>query len=501
MNSSYIAPYSCVYVNSQYAVPGGTTSNFAVEVTGSQLVPRSDRTIRVAVTEATIPFTYYGIQNSNNTLSVVDVQPITNTNKNVLIHEYSDNITSSNNHINITETNSITGTLTFTATVPSGRYNLSALCTAIGTALTSASATGGYGYTYTVTPTGTTVAFTTDQTSVNDKSVINFASTNVTSLGFPTGGSSTGFYNGVPYNTTSTWKDVSYSATLTDGYYYLGNWAAQASSDLTSASASLGLIFQYTVTLNTSSYAMTIAINDTAAPVGTFPVSVITMGSPTTAQLPLGLTTGSLVLANKAIVNTPNPCGLYAAYSVTIAAGNYTPANFITDFEAALNAKSTASGFGVDFTPSSISTITGTIQFAVNNGTNAAGSYFDFGNSTIDSVIGTPQSGFSTIISNGTPYNTPFVYNLAGPRELHIRCNQLLNSVYETRVQTDGTILAVIPIRFEQDSLIIYEPALPKIYAVLGSRMDRMQFRLTDESGNDVSLNGAPMLFTLGIFQ
>ena len=56
----------------------------------------------------------------------------------------------------------------------------------------------------------------------------------------------------------------------------------------------------------------------------------------------------------------------------------------------------------------------------------------------------------------------------------------------------------MIPITPSQFELLTYEPAVPKIYATLGTRMDRMRFTLTDESGNYVDLNGAPMTILPG---
>lgn len=494
MNSSYIAPYSCIYVNSQYAT--GTTSNFSVEVTGSQLVPRSDRTVRVAVTEATIPFTYYGIQSSNNTIAMIDVQPIFSTgstNDVVQVTEYSASVTSSTNLLLFTEDNP-GGAVATGITVASGTYTLTTLASTLQADLNAHSP---YGYTYTVAVVGSDLQFSSNQTDITHGTIINFdGSTMDAYLGLPSTGNSSAIYSGFSFSTVPTFTVHQYNTTLTSGYYTPAQWSPQLASDLTAGSLASGLGFTYQVSFNTTTYAISYKFSGAPSSAAV----TFNMSAPTTAQLPMGLSEGTLSIGTS-FTPAPNPVGIYAPYVAQVPAGNYTPSAFLTALIAALNLVSTADGFDVDFSPSAISTVSGTITFAVNNGTNGAGTIIDFNNSTIDNVIGTPQTGQSPIIRNGFSYTTPFVYNLAGPRELHIRCNQLLNSVYETRVQTDGTILAVIPIRFEQESLIIYEPALPKIYAVLGSRMDRMQFRLTDESGNDVSLNGAPMMFTLGIFQ
>ena len=218
---------------------------------------------------------------------------------------------------------------------------------------------------------------------------------------------------------------LDYSALLTNGYYYPTAWTGQVEADLDAASSADGFGFTYATTMNLTTYALAFTTEYSAALPGTFPAAIINMDAPTTAQVPLGLTTGQLNLPVGSQVAAPNPCSLYKSYTASVAPGQYEATAFLTALEASLNAASTASGFDVDFTPSTVNAAAGKFTFAVTNGAAGAGSFINFTATTADAVIGVPESGNSPIIVAASPYTTPLIFNLAGPRELNIRCKLL----------------------------------------------------------------------------
>jgi hypothetical protein len=97
-------------------------------------------------------------------------------------------------------------------------------------------------------------------------------------------------------------------------------------------------------------------------------------------------------------------------------------------------------------------------------------------------------------------YVAPGNANINGPREIHIRSPNFNTNVYETRVQADSTILAIIPVTGPPFSNLTYASALPTIYGVLGATVGQLAITITDENGDILDLNDAPVTIQLSVY-
>ena len=174
-------------------------------------------------------------------------------------------------------------------------------------------------------------------------------------------------------------------------------------------------------------------------------------------------------------------------YTATLVPGNYTSTTVVTMLNAILTAASLASGYSLAW-DCTFSTDTGLMTFA----TSTAGytATINFASSTAQSTLGLPSTGTSTGITSTTTYTAPNICNFIGPTEIHIRCGNFQSNVYETRVQTESIIMAIIPITANEFQTVVYMPAYPKIFGHVSSKIDSMQIYITDQFGNILNLNG-----------
>ena len=215
----------------------------------------------------------------------------------------------------------------------------------------------------------------------------------------------------------------------------------------------------------------------------------------TTATIPLtyyGINTTNNTL-NVTETNGVTP----RTFNVTLIYGTYTSTSLVTMLNAVMTAASAGSGYSMTYT-STLSTDTGLITFS----TSTAGftSTLNFGATTASIPLGLPTTGTSTGITNTTPYTSPNIVNIIGPTEIHIRCGNFLANIYETRVQAEAPILAIIPIVGNQFDSVVYVPAYPKLFGVVGARLDRLDFNITDEFGNNINLNGFGVKIQLAFY-
>jgi hypothetical protein len=370
---NFLAPYQTLYINSAN-VASGTTSDFLVTIKGTPLVTDSEKIIRVAITTATIPLTYYGVNQFNNTFSMTEYSELLDT----------------ENVVDLIETNGVTP-VTFSVTIPPGSYNPLSLVIAMNMAMTAASAVSGYSLFYLCSY-------------------------------------SNGFYSFAIAN------NPGYSSTLNFGAF-------------TTANGPLGL-----------------------------PITGV-------ATMPYTATRASTLQKTMTVVL---PAGQYSLLSIQIA------------LNTAMDLASENSGYNLNYN-NTISADTGRITFLIAS-TPGFQTILDFNSATADVTLGFPESGFSTPFSSTVPYTAPNIINISGPKEIHIRSPNFITNVYESRVQNDSTILAIIPIVASQFTTLCYIPAVPKVYAILGARTEQLSFTITDENGFTLDLNNFAVYIQLGMF-
>lgn len=191
-------------------------------------------------------------------------------------------------------------------------------------------------------------------------------------------------------------------------------------------------------------------------------------------------------------------------FDVTLEPGQYTNVSFITMVNDVMTTASLASGYAFTYN-SSLSTDTGRISFKITDVAPNAGSInYQAATTTATIPLGLPPKNLNGVITTYTalvPWLSYNVLNIQGPYEIHIRCDQFPTNVYEVRSQSISTILAIIPITGLMFQTTVYLPAIPKIFADVGSRADFLNIRVTDQDGNLLDLNGQPVFFDLQIYR
>jgi hypothetical protein len=492
--NSFLAPAYSIYVNSQYA-SSGTSSDFRADIPGALVPPESGRTTRVAVTSATIPLTYYGVTSANNILNVNDVEGVTSSNNTLQVaDDYP--VTSSNNTLGVGEFNG-SGT-TFTVTIPTGFYTQNSFISALNTALTTASAASGFSFTYTCSISGNIIELSTNQGSPNYSIFeLGAPSTCLALLGITAGSGGTPHFNNsaIVFGSSSVPFKNPYNVTLPVGGYTSAQFVAALNTAMTAASVSSGLGLVFTSRINTSTSVITFSTSTSGYQ------ATLTLGSPTTMTTLLGVpNTGSATFSSSSTYSSGSPSAISKAYNATIPPGSYTIDSFETALNGAMTAASAASGYSNTFT-STIDTDTGSIVFSLTPGTSNAGAILTFGApTTADGILGLPLSGFSPFFNATTDYDAPGVVNIAGPREILIRSPSFITNCYESRTTNDSTILAIMQIQGEPFQDLVYSPAVPKIFATLGAVIRHIDIQITDENGNVLNLNGAPVLIQLAFY-
>lgn len=214
----------------------------------------------------------------------------------------------------------------------------------------------------------------------------------------------------------------------------------------------------------------------------------------TTATIPL---TYYGVNSNNNVLNITEDNGVTPlTFNVTIPSGQYTSASFPTALNAALTNTSATSGYSLTYT-CTLATDTGKITFSTSTVSRTV--TLNFANSTARVPLGLPSTGTASFTSVSS-YTAPNIINIIGPTEFHIRCGNFLANIYETRTQSEAPILAVVPIIGNQFESVIYNPAVPKLYGLVGSRLDRLDFFITDENGLIVNLNNFGVKIQLALY-
>jgi hypothetical protein len=158
-NTSELIPVSNVHVNSGSPIIQqiqGTT-NFIVPLPGGPIAPDEGFSYKAAITSATIPLSYYGVNSSNDT-------------------------------VNITETDGTTP-VTFTVKLLDGQYTNVSFISMLNTAMTDASAVSGYSFTYNSSLSITTgkISYSITDAAPNAVTInyLVFATTATVPLGLP----------------------------------------------------------------------------------------------------------------------------------------------------------------------------------------------------------------------------------------------------------------------------------------------------------------------------
>jgi hypothetical protein len=114
------------------------------------------------------------------------------------------------------------------------------------------------------------------------------------------------------------------------------------------------------------------------------------------------------------------------------------------------------------------------------------------------------QLGFdvdSVVNLTGTPITSTNVCNLEPINNIYVRLEGLLciNSEEVADYNQSGfsNILAKVPINVNSNQVIDYEPFFPLEIVALAERINFLFFRLTDENGQLISLNGLHWQITL----
>ncbi len=221
----------------------------------------------------------------------------------------------------------------------------------------------------------------------------------------------------------------------------------------------------------------------------------------TTATIPL---TYYGINSTNDVVNITEDDGVTPlSFDVQLIPGQYTSASVVTMINNAFTAASLASGYSLTYN-STLSTDNGRITFST-----STASYTVTINLNAVTTTAFVPLGLPTYAANGNtnpsftsvaPYTAPNIINIVGPTEFHIRCGNFLANIYETRVQAEAPILAIVPIVGTQFDLLQYVPAYPKLFGVIGSRLDRLDFLITDQNGLIVDLNNFGVQIQLALF-
>ena len=270
---------------------------------------------------------------------------------------------------------------------------------------------------------------------------------------------------------------------------------------LTSASASGGYGATYTVVLN-SDFSLTYEFANglTALSHSSWDLSASTAGPG------LGFGSSMTVTLTEGIpLSTLGPTSLIKNFNVQLPAGQYTLTSLQSALQTQMDVRSEAVGFALNYTVS-ISPDNGKITWGISGTTGYSGQINFLGGTTANMILGlppqnpTPNPSYSTPFTSVISYTAPNLINISGPKEIHIRCPNFLSNVFETRVQTDSTILAVIPVVASQFATLCYIPAVPKVFAYLGTRFEQLSFEITDENGFVLDLNNFGVTIQLAVY-
>lgn len=181
-------------------------------------------------------------------------------------------------------------------------------------------------------------------------------------------------------------------------------------------------------------------------------------------------------------------------YTITVTPARYTARSFRTHIETLLNAAVTGDPFTVSFPNSGTQAQTGKYTFTSSSGDNTT---FTF-TTGVAEQLGFAENSTTDTFTSGTDLVSTNVINLGGETTLFIHSDICSNNGADT-------ILADIYANAGTDSYsnIVYVNNTPWLDAKdlnVMSGSGSFRFRLADESGNTIDLNGQNMLITLILF-
>jgi len=172
------------------------------------------------------------------------------------------------------------------------------------------------------------------------------------------------------------------------------------------------------------------------------------------------------------------------ANSITITPGNYTANNLITEMKTQLNVTFAGQNPNVTFSPITYKlTITKTAAFTVDSSSSVP-------TSTASYVL-----GFRVSSASSTSVTADSVLNISGPNYILISSKYLTNGIYHKTLFSNASYQSVfwaVPVNCSPGSTIIESPSMP-IHLnskVSLSPADVIDFQLTDDTNNPISLNG-----------
>jgi hypothetical protein len=117
------------------------------------------------------------------------------------------------------------------------------------------------------------------------------------------------------------------------------------------------------------------------------------------------------------------------------------------------------------------------------------------GTSTIGDIMGF-LNGY-TYLSNNNILNLPYPCNFLGPKNLMIKCNNIILNNYDSFSKTEN-ILANIPINVPPFGFIIYDNDT-EANLIENFNIDYLEILITDENNNLINFNNIEWNLTLTI--
>lgn len=176
-------------------------------------------------------------------------------------------------------------------------------------------------------------------------------------------------------------------------------------------------------------------------------------------------------------------------FSISIAEGNYEFTSLASALKAALEAGSTADGYGLTYTIT-LGTLDKHLVIAVSGGNqisvNPTG--------TLNLRLGFSRKSDS---DKGTSTRAPRILNLLPPPYVYILSSIAVITAVNNSVKYTPNMLQYVEVDQPFGNKVTYKPKIPYVHAVGKSVIASATFNLVDESFVDVDLDGGRVIYQL----
>lgn len=184
-----------------------------------------------------------------------------------------------------------------------------------------------------------------------------------------------------------------------------------------------------------------------------------------------------------------------ARYTISLTPARYNAKSFRTELQTQLNSVGATNTYAVTFPSSATQPQTGKYTFSISSG--ALSASFEFSSNRCYEMMGFNRNSTSDTFSAESNLVSPNVVNLAGEQTLFIHSNICTNN------DKDNVLADVYAMTTDGFSNVVFENKAPEMDGRKISKeiTDSYFFKLTDEFGETINLNGQNIVMTLVLYE